>query len=124
MGLYTCRGCPGLGTLTTVAAFSACVKGACRAIAFLRNFSQVSCLQGQKWKMGQDQPEKGTDEVKQNHSKALWEMQPLSGVRAEQSQPNGLDLVMNNTSLLTGRSESPAKKKKTKPRPSLESGAQ
>jgi len=49
--------------LTAVAAFPAQVKGACRAIAFLRNFCQVSCLQGQKEEMRWDKPEKVSDEV-------------------------------------------------------------
>lgn len=50
--------------LTAVAAFSAYVKCACRAFAFLQNFHQVSCLQGQKQQMRQDNPEKATEEVK------------------------------------------------------------
>lgn len=53
-----------LRALTAVAAFSAYVKCACRAIAFLRNFHQVSCLQGQKQQMRQDTPGKAADEVK------------------------------------------------------------
>lgn len=82
-GLYNWRCSPGLAPLTAVAALPAYVKGACRATAFLRNFCQVSCLQGQKEQVRWDEPEVGA-EVTEDHRRAFGERS--SWVLSEQSE--------------------------------------
>lgn len=123
-GLYIWRCYPGLAALTAVAAFPAYVKGACRAIAFLRNFCQVSCLQGQKEQMRWDKPEKRERWGDIRPRKSLWGMQHLGAIRAKQVSlivlQKTLYLVMHNKYLLHREQWKPRKNSRS----SLQSGVQ